>query len=148
MVVVIKKLTHPYSLTHKNYKQKYMEFFFLCVGFRERERERETFSEFLKVFFFIIFLLFYDFPQFFLPISLFFTCFLSIFFSKRGEGVFIGEMRKWEASISVTCYTCASHPWQGASLFMISGLIFVQLFGGLSKLRFLQTLNSRKTLDV
>ena len=110
------------------------------MGFLERE-EREKFFRISR-------LIFLEFPHFFLPISLFFTCFLSIFFSKRGEGVFIGEMRKWEASISVTCYTCASHPWQGASLFMISGLIFVQLFGGLSKLRFLRILYEQKVLDV
>ena len=69
-------------------------------------------------------------------------------------------MREWEASISVLCYTSASHPFKEAAsigvpwytnassilichvirlvsifrLFVISSLIFVRLLGGLSQL--------------
>jgi len=50
--LVIKELTYPYSVTHKDYnKKKRMRLF--CVGFpRERERERKEkenfFLNFLK----------------------------------------------------------------------------------------------------
>ena len=41
MDLVIKELTHPYSLTHKDYNNKKRMRLF-CVGFlRERERKRE-----------------------------------------------------------------------------------------------------------
>ena len=45
MGVVIKELTQPYKLTHKKLQQKWKRvfFFFLVVGFLERERERENF---------------------------------------------------------------------------------------------------------
>ena len=48
MGVVIKELTQPYKLTHKKLQQKWKRFFFLVVGFleREREREREFFQNF------------------------------------------------------------------------------------------------------
>ena len=43
MVVVIKKLTHLYSLTHKDYKQKDKAFF---GGFPRERGEREIFQNF------------------------------------------------------------------------------------------------------
>ena len=76
MSVVIKKLTHPNSLTHQYYKQKWMKFF--LVGFIEREREIK-FSAFQGLFFqnFLTFffapLIFLTFPSLFLYFSLFFS---------------------------------------------------------------------------
>ena len=51
MGLVIKKLTHPKSLTHKDYnKEKRMSLFY--VGFpREREERENFFFDFLKLFF-------------------------------------------------------------------------------------------------
>ena len=62
-------------------------------------------------------------------------------------------MTKWEASITVTCYTYASHPFLQphqliSSFFFFFIPIFAQLFGGLSELHFLQTLYAQKALDV
>jgi len=78
-------------------------------------------------------------------------------------------MREWEASISVLCYTSASHPFIEAArytnassilihhvirlvsifrLFLIFGPIFVQIFGGLSELLFLRISYSQKAIDV
>ena len=139
----------------------------LVWGFLKRKRE----------FFFL------GFFYFFLPLTIFFTLssqkpyinfemnflphFSTWFFQKRG--VFIGKMREWEASISVLCYTSASHPFKEVAryanassilihhviclisifrLFLIFGLIFVQLFGGLSELLFLWISYSRKAIDV
>ena len=83
MSVVIKKLTHPYSLTHQDYKQKWMKF--ILVGFpeRERERDREKFQNF-KAYFSRISSLFY-----FLTFSSPFLYF-SLFFSKMG-GIYSGN---------------------------------------------------------
>ena len=90
-------------------------------------------------------------------------------FPKRGGGGFIGKMKEWEASISVLCYTSASRPFKEVAryanassilihhviclvsifrLFLISGPIFVQLFGGLSELLYLWISYSRKAIDV
>ena len=116
MGLVIMKLTHPKSLTHKYYnKEKGWGFF--CVGFpRKREREkRDNFFEFLRLFS-EKFLTFSDFHSLFLSISLFFPLFFSWFFSKiRGEGLFIGRGGKWEASISVSGYTSASPLFKGVA---------------------------------
>ena len=65
-------------------------------------------------------------------------------------------MREWEASIGVPQYTKASslliHHVIALSaffaFFLISGLIFIQLFGGLFELCFLQILYAQKALDV
>ena len=53
MGVVIRELTHPYSLTHKTYNKNGWSFLWVSEREREREREREIFFffEFLKVFF-------------------------------------------------------------------------------------------------
>ena len=107
MSVVIKKLTHPNSLTHQYYKQKWMKF--ILVGFpeRERERDREKFQNFKAYFSRIS-------SPFFLPpwFSLLFPPYFSIFHSfSQKWGEFLGQMTKWEASITVTCYTYASHPF-------------------------------------
>ena len=103
MGIVIKKLTHFYNLTHKDYKQKWWGFFFL-VGFWIFRNFWLIFPKFpLSLSLFLSFLIFLIFPPYF---SIFHS------FSLKKWGVFIGEMRKWEASISLTCYTCASLPRQ------------------------------------
>ena len=77
MGLVIEELTHPYSLTHKDYNRK-------------RMREREFF-EFTKAIFFQKFL---TFPHFFaLYFSIFSTLFLTFFSQKLAGGIYRG-MRK------------------------------------------------------
>jgi len=51
MCVVIKKLTHPYSLTHKNYNKNGWSIFFVWVSYGERGERLFLVVEFLKVFF-------------------------------------------------------------------------------------------------
>ena len=88
------------------------------LGFLEQERgerERENFClNFLRLFFYN-FLTFFTFSLYF-SIS-FFSLFLLIFHKNLGGGGglgggvgFIGVVRKWEASISVSGYTSASCP--------------------------------------
>ena len=161
MGLVIKKLTHPYSLTHKDYNKKGMRLF--CVGFpRERER-REIFffkKKFLRLFFllqnfltFILYFLTFS-NSLCLSLSLSLSLYIYIYISQK-QGVFIGEGGKWGVSISVLGYTSASRPQQGihqcqSSTFATSSTIFclfffflnfgpilMRLFGGLSGLCFL-----------
>ena len=111
MGVVIKELTHPYSLTHKDYKKKRMRLF--CVGFPKEIEVRENVlkkkKKFLRLFFQIFFI---TFPLFFFSLFLFFSPSIlpSYFSQKWGGGVFIEDVRKWEARISVSGYTSASRP--------------------------------------
>ena len=70
MGLVIKELTHPYSLTHKNYNKKKDEVF--GVGF-PRKREYFLFSK----------AIFLDFPHFFLIFPHFFCWFLYFFHTKN-----------------------------------------------------------------
>ena len=91
MGLVIKKLTHPYSLTHKDYNKKGMRLF--CVGFpRERER-REIFffkKKFLRLFFllqnfltFILYFLTFS-NSLSLSLSLSLSIYIYIYISKIG----------------------------------------------------------------
>ena len=81
MVVVIKKLTHPYSLTHKDYKQKDKAFF---GGFPRERGEREIFQNF-QAYFSRISSLFS--PYF----SIFHLFSLYIFLKKGGGGIYRGN---------------------------------------------------------
>ena len=94
MGVVIKKLPHPYKLTHKITSKNGKGFFFfflVCGGFprnRERGERRENF--FLK------------FSKWFSQNFFIKNSYFSSYFSHKNEGVFIGGWGKWEASWSVT----------------------------------------------
>ena len=83
---------------------------------------------------------FHSFPIFFLPFSLSF----SSYFSQKNKGVLIGEPRKGEAMCSVPWYTTQPPTFATALgyfvFFLVSGPNFVQLFGGLSELHFLQNI--------
>ena len=78
MGVVIKKLPHPYQLTHKGKRLFY--FIFLVVGFLERGKR--IFSRITRVF-----------SQNFSTLSLFFPIFLSFspYFFPKNERVFIED---------------------------------------------------------
>ena len=99
-------------------------------------------------------------PHFFIYFFINFYIKLYMIFPKGTVGVFIAKMKEWEASFGVPRYTSASRPFKGMTsigvpwytnassfspallaprqhfffcvcLFLISGLIFVQLFGGI-----------------
>ena len=121
--------THPKTLPTKKLQQWRKDEAF-CVGF---SREREIFG-FPKGF------------SDFLFIYLFFSISVSEYTSAS-------HPFKEVASIGVSWYTNASLPSYSPyhklfCLFLIFVSIFVRLLGGLSKLRFLQNLYARKSLDV
>ena len=127
MGVVTKELPHPYKLTHKNYKQKWMRPFLWWVS--QREREERFFSKFLGLFFQNFLSFFFTFLTFSPYFSIFHS--FSLYFSQKW-GLFIGEEAKWEASrprqgaasSGVTFYTqLASH-----SCHLIGPILFFPIF--------------------
>ena len=147
MSVVIKKLTHPNSLTHQYYKQKWMKFF--LVGFIEREREIK-FSAFQGLFF-QNFLTFFFAPLIFLTFRSLFLYF-SLFFSKMGRIFRANDEMGGQHNCNML-HLCQPPIFATSSAYFVFFffffiLIFAQLFGGLSELHFLQTLYAQKALDV
>ena len=112
MGLVIKKLTHPYSLTHKNYNKNGWSIFCVWVSYGFGWISKGIFPE--HSYYFLIFLTFFlSISLFSLPISSYFSPW---FFSKiGGGGGYLQEWGKWKASISVLGYTSASRPWQEAA---------------------------------
>ena len=117
MCVVIKKLTHPYSLTHKNYNKNGWSIFCVWVSYGFGWISKGIFLE--HSYYFLIFLTFFSLFHYFL--YLFLPIFLHDFSQKLGGGGgYLQEWGKWKASISVSGYTSASRPWQEAASIGVS----------------------------
>ena len=161
MGLVIKKLTHPYSLTHKDYNKKGMRLF--CVGFpRERER-REIFffkKKFLRLFFllqnfltFILYFLTFS-DSLSLSLSLSLYIYIYIYISLKTRGYSQGKVENGGLALvyqDTQVLAAHSKEYTNASLpllplhqlffvfffFLNFGPILMRLFGGLSGLCFL-----------
>ena len=166
MCVVIKKLTHPYSLTHKNYNKNGWSIFCVWVSYGFGWISKGIFPE--HSYYFLIFLTFFlSISLFSLPISSYFSPW---FFSKIGGGggiykneengrlalvyqdtlVLAAHGKKRLALVYPDTLMLASHFCHLISLFrlfLIFVLIFTLLFKGHSKLCFLQSLYALKALD-
>ena len=109
---------------------------------REREKIFKISRDFSRIF--SLFSLYFSFS--------FFSLSFSSYFSQKNKGVLIGEPRKGEAMCSVPWYTTQPPTFATALgyfvFFLVSGPNFVQLFGGLSELHFLQNIYFQKYLDV
>ena len=142
MGAVMEKLPHPYKLTHK-ITSKNERGFCVCDGFPTGGGGGENFFKICRVFFskfshsFTFF-----FPYFFFSIS-------PYIFSKI-RGIYRG-MKEMGDQLRCNYTQLASHFCHLISLFhlfLISDLIFAQLFESLYELCFLQTLYAQKALDV
>ena len=142
-------LSHPYKLTHKKLQIKMEGFFFFflffVMGFLKGGKRKKN-SEFLEIF--------PEFLHFFLFIFLFF--YLSFFFwgyfYPKKMGIIYRRAKKVGGYVlCVMTHNTQSPTFATSSsyfFFLVSSPMIVQLFGGIFKLRFLQTLYPWKDLDV
>ena len=143
------KLSHPYKLTHEKLQIKMEGFFFFfcffCDGFPKGRKEKKKFR------------ISRDFSRIFALFSLYFSIFLSIFFFlgyfyPKKMGIIYRRAKKVRGYVlCVMTHNTQSPTFASSSsyfFFLISGPMIVQLFGGIFKLRFLQTLYPWKDLDV
>ena len=142
MGAVMEKLPHPYKLTHKITSKNERGFCVCVMVFLQVGEGGRIFQNlqgiFLKIF-----------PLFYLFFSLFFFSFSPYIFSKI-RGIYRG-MREMGDQLRCNYTQLASHFCHLISLFhlfLISDLIFAQLFESLYELCFLQTLYAQKALDV
>ena len=143
MGAVMEKLPHPYKLTHKITSKNERGFCVCVMVFLQVGEGGRIFSKFVGYFS-------QNFPTllpFFFPI--FFFSFSPYIFSKI-RGIYRG-MREMVDQLRCNYTQLASHFCHLISLFhlfLISDLIFAQLFESLYELCFLQTLYAQKALDV